>query len=74
MVMSLDAAFGILGVSPDSTEAQIKTAYKKLALRNHPDKVLFYCLFLFLFEQYFADAETLALITSPCKRRFHVLI
>jgi len=30
--------YDILGVSPDATDAQLKTAYKKGALRHHPDK------------------------------------
>jgi DnaJ family protein A protein 2 len=27
-----------LGCSPDATEAQLKTAYRKGALKHHPDK------------------------------------
>ncbi|GAD94372.1 mitochondrial protein import protein MAS5, putative [Paecilomyces variotii No. 5] len=30
--------YDILGVSPDATESQLKTAYKKGALKYHPDK------------------------------------
>lgn len=30
--------YDILGVSPDATEAQLKSAYKKGALKHHPDK------------------------------------
>ncbi|KAJ9298170.1 hypothetical protein DTO271G3_3775 [Paecilomyces variotii] len=30
--------YDVLGVSPDATESQLKTAYKKGALKYHPDK------------------------------------
>ncbi|TKA62347.1 hypothetical protein B0A49_07331 [Cryomyces minteri] len=30
--------YDILGVSPDASEAQLKSAYKKGALKHHPDK------------------------------------
>ena len=32
--------YDILGVSPDATEAQLKSAYKKGALKHHPGKSL----------------------------------
>ncbi|KAF2719903.1 hypothetical protein K431DRAFT_286217 [Polychaeton citri CBS 116435] len=30
--------YDVLGVAPDSTESQLKTAYRKGALKHHPDK------------------------------------
>jgi len=34
-----DDPYSILGVPPDASESQIRTAYRKAALRTHPDKV-----------------------------------
>jgi DnaJ like chaperone protein len=34
-----DRAYGILGVSPESSNEQIRSAYRKLAAQYHPDKV-----------------------------------
>jgi curved DNA-binding protein CbpA len=36
MVMTMEEALQILGVNSNSTEAEIKTAYKRLALKTHP--------------------------------------
>lgn len=33
------ALYGVLGIEPDSSEADIKKAYRQLAMRHHPDKV-----------------------------------
>lgn len=36
---SLDDAYKVLGVSPDATDAEVKAAYRRMALKNHPDRV-----------------------------------
>ena len=36
---SLEEAYKVLGVSPDATDAEVKKAYRRLALQHHPDKV-----------------------------------
>lgn len=36
---NLDAAYRVLGVSPDATDQEVKAAYRRLALQNHPDRV-----------------------------------
>mmetsp|Transcript_24818 Transcript_24818/g.36601 ORF Transcript_24818/g.36601 Transcript_24818/m.36601 type:complete len:484 (-) Transcript_24818:65-1516(-) len=38
MVMTVDEAYQVLGVSRGASESVVKTAYKKLALKTHPDK------------------------------------
>lgn len=36
---SLDSAYKVLEVDPSATDEEIKRAYKKMALKHHPDKV-----------------------------------
>lgn len=36
---SLDDAYRVLGISKDSTDEEVRAAYKKMARENHPDKV-----------------------------------
>ena len=36
---SLDAAYKVLEVSPQATDSEIRAAYRKLALKHHPDRV-----------------------------------
>ena len=37
--LELQDAFQLLGIEPDASEAQIRTAYRKRSLQLHPDKV-----------------------------------
>lgn len=36
---SLAEAYKVLGISPDATDAEVKAAYRKMALKHHPDRV-----------------------------------
>lgn len=36
---SLDDAYKVLGISPNATNDEVKIAYRKMALKHHPDKV-----------------------------------
>ena len=36
---SLDNAYRVLGISPSATNDEVKAAYRKMALKHHPDKV-----------------------------------
>lgn len=33
------AAYSVLGISPSATDDEVRTAYRKMAMKNHPDKV-----------------------------------
>lgn len=36
---SLDDAYKVLGIAPSATNDEVKAAYRKMALKHHPDKV-----------------------------------
>lgn len=36
---SLDDAYKVLGINPSATDEEVKNAYRKMALKHHPDKV-----------------------------------
>ncbi len=36
---SLDEAYKVLEIGPDATDEEVKIAYKKMALKHHPDRV-----------------------------------
>lgn len=36
---SLDEAYHVLGITPSATNDEVKAAYRKMALKHHPDKV-----------------------------------
>jgi dnaJ domain protein len=37
--MGLDEAYKALGISPNATDDEVKAAYRKMALKHHPDRV-----------------------------------
>lgn len=37
--MGLDEAYKVLGISPNATDDEVKAAYRKMALKHHPDRV-----------------------------------
>ena len=38
-VSNLDAAYKVLGISAQATDAEVKAAYRRMALQHHPDRV-----------------------------------
>ena len=34
-----DSAYAVLGISPGATDDEVKSAYRRMAMKNHPDKV-----------------------------------
>lgn len=36
---SLDDAYAVLGITAEATDAEVRAAYKKMALQHHPDRV-----------------------------------
>ena len=34
-----DSAYAVLGISPSATDDEVKAAYRRMAMKNHPDKV-----------------------------------
>ena len=36
---SLEDAYKVLGLTPDATDDEVKAAYRRMALKHHPDRV-----------------------------------
>lgn len=36
---SVEAAYKVLGITPDATDDEVKAAYRRMALKHHPDRV-----------------------------------
>ena len=36
---SIEDAYKVLGITPDATDDEVKAAYRKMALKHHPDRV-----------------------------------
>ena len=34
-----ESAYAVLGISPSATDEEVKSAYRRMAMKNHPDKV-----------------------------------
>ena len=34
-----DSAYDVLEISPNATDDEVKSAYRRMAMKNHPDKV-----------------------------------
>ena len=34
-----DSAYAVLEISPNATDDEVKSAYRRMAMKNHPDKV-----------------------------------